>query len=155
LQQRLVKTGGRLVRHARYYCLMLAESHLTRRLSAVREHGSADRCEGGGWVAVGDDTAKPADQDVRDEGVPVEDIEKTWISDFEFCEQREISVLQGRKRLREEECGSQDQRMAFGLIRNGIWKSKIKIPVYLILQYRATTAGQRRANSLLPVRRKA
>jgi hypothetical protein len=32
LQQRLVKTGGRLVNHARYYCLLLAESHLTRRL---------------------------------------------------------------------------------------------------------------------------
>jgi hypothetical protein len=32
LQQRLVKTGGRLVNHARYYWLMLAESHLTRRL---------------------------------------------------------------------------------------------------------------------------
>ena len=32
LQQRLVKTGGRLVKHARYYCLLLAESHLTRRL---------------------------------------------------------------------------------------------------------------------------
>jgi hypothetical protein len=31
LQQRLVKTGGRLVKHARYYWLMLAESHLTRR----------------------------------------------------------------------------------------------------------------------------
>jgi hypothetical protein len=31
LQQRLVKTGGRLVKHARYYWL-LAESHLTRRL---------------------------------------------------------------------------------------------------------------------------
>ena len=32
LQQRLVKTGGRLVRHARYYWLLPAESHLTRRL---------------------------------------------------------------------------------------------------------------------------
>lgn len=30
LQQRLVKTGGRLVKHARYYWLLLAESHLTR-----------------------------------------------------------------------------------------------------------------------------
>ena len=30
LQQRLVKTGGRLVKHARYYWLMLAESHLTQ-----------------------------------------------------------------------------------------------------------------------------
>jgi Transposase DDE domain group 1 len=32
LQQRIVKTGGRLVKHARYYWLMLAESYLTRRL---------------------------------------------------------------------------------------------------------------------------
>jgi len=32
LQQRLVKTGGRLVKHARYFWLQLAESHLTRRL---------------------------------------------------------------------------------------------------------------------------
>ncbi len=32
LQKRLVKTGGRLVKHARYYRLLLAESHLTRRL---------------------------------------------------------------------------------------------------------------------------
>ncbi|MGH9472214.1 MAG: IS1380 family transposase [Terriglobales bacterium] len=32
LQQRLVKTGGRLVKHARYRWLLLAESHLTRRL---------------------------------------------------------------------------------------------------------------------------
>jgi hypothetical protein len=30
LQQRLVKTGGRLVKHARYYWLLLAEGHLTR-----------------------------------------------------------------------------------------------------------------------------
>jgi len=27
-----MKTGGRLVKHARYYWLLLAESHLTRRL---------------------------------------------------------------------------------------------------------------------------
>ena len=32
LQQRLVKTGGRLIKHARYYWLLLAESHLTKRL---------------------------------------------------------------------------------------------------------------------------
>jgi Transposase DDE domain group 1 len=32
LQQRLMKTGGRLVKHARYYWLLLAEGHLTRRL---------------------------------------------------------------------------------------------------------------------------
>ncbi|MFI5116801.1 MAG: hypothetical protein ACHP8B_08890 [Terriglobales bacterium] len=32
VQQRLMKTGGRLVKHARYDWLPLAESHLTRRL---------------------------------------------------------------------------------------------------------------------------
>ena len=30
LQQRLVQTGGRLVKHARYYWLLLAEGHLNR-----------------------------------------------------------------------------------------------------------------------------
>ena len=34
LQQRLLKTGGRLIKHARYYWLLLAESHLTRQLFA-------------------------------------------------------------------------------------------------------------------------
>jgi len=29
LQQRLLKTGGRLIRHARYFTLQLAESYLT------------------------------------------------------------------------------------------------------------------------------
>jgi hypothetical protein len=32
LQQRLIRTGGRLVKHARYYWLLLAEGHLTRTL---------------------------------------------------------------------------------------------------------------------------
>ena len=35
LQQRLVKTGGRMIKHARYYWLLLAESHLTKRLFAA------------------------------------------------------------------------------------------------------------------------
>jgi len=34
LQQRLFKTGGRLIRHARYFILQSAESKLTRRLLA-------------------------------------------------------------------------------------------------------------------------
>src|ERR1035437_902575 len=42
LQQRLVKTGGRLIKHARYSWLLLAESHLTRRLFASMLRGS--RC---------------------------------------------------------------------------------------------------------------
>ena len=32
LQHRLMKTGGRLVKHARYYWLLLAEGHLSRKL---------------------------------------------------------------------------------------------------------------------------
>lgn len=35
LQQRLLKTGGRVIQHARYYWLLLAEGHLTRRLCAA------------------------------------------------------------------------------------------------------------------------
>lgn len=31
LQQRLVKTGSRMVKYARYYWLLLAEGHLNRR----------------------------------------------------------------------------------------------------------------------------
>src|SRR6266404_6605213 len=48
LQQRLVKTGGRLVKHARYYWLLLAESHLTRRLFArmVRRIGALEVASG-------------------------------------------------------------------------------------------------------------
>jgi hypothetical protein len=37
VQQRLVKTGGRLVKHARDSWLLLAESHLTRRLIRGRD----------------------------------------------------------------------------------------------------------------------
>ena len=32
LRQRWFRTGGRLIKHARYYWLLLAESQLTRRL---------------------------------------------------------------------------------------------------------------------------
>ena len=58
----------------------------------------------------------------------MEGSEKTGVRDFGFCERREIPVLQGRKRLREEECGSQDQRMALWPILNEIWMSKMEIP---------------------------
>jgi hypothetical protein len=43
LQQRLVKTGGRLIKHARYYWLLLAESHLTGGCSAAC-CGKSPRC---------------------------------------------------------------------------------------------------------------
>ncbi len=38
LQHRLMKTGGRLVKHARYYWLLLAEGHLKRRLFGEMLH---------------------------------------------------------------------------------------------------------------------
>ena len=54
LQQRLVKTGGRLVKHARYYWLLLAESHLTRRLfGAMVRRIAALPVPGGQAEAVG------------------------------------------------------------------------------------------------------
>ena len=40
LQQRLVKTGGRLIKHARYYWLLLAENH---QAATVWEHGAPAR----------------------------------------------------------------------------------------------------------------
>ena len=58
----------------------------------------------------------------------MEDVEKTGVRDFRFCEQRGSSVLPGRKRLREEECNSQDQKTAVRFILHGIWKSKMEIP---------------------------
>ncbi len=67
LQQRLVKTGGRLIKHARYYWLLLAEGHLTRRLFA--RDGAADggaRAPGG--LAGGSDGSKLGEQ--RDAGGP-------------------------------------------------------------------------------------
>ena len=43
LRQRLVKTGGRPVKHARYYWLLLAEGHLTRQRLAACCGGSLRR----------------------------------------------------------------------------------------------------------------
>jgi len=80
LQQRLVKTGGRLVKHARYYWLLLAESHLTRRLftSMLRKITACrcrrDRCprraqqisvtRGGKGIGVRELRGKKANSDV-------------------------------------------------------------------------------------------
>jgi hypothetical protein len=71
-----------------------------------------------------------ADQDVKAGEVFVKGIEKTGVRDFGFCERRESPVLQGRKRLRDEERGSGDQRMALWLIlRSGSPKWKFRIGV--------------------------
>jgi hypothetical protein len=49
LQQRLVKTGGRLIEHARYYWLLLTESHLTRRFFGSMLHRIAALSMPSGW----------------------------------------------------------------------------------------------------------
>lgn len=59
LQQCLVNTGGRLVKHARYYWVLLAESHLTRRLfgsmlrriAALLPPASQNQVGGGGRLS--------------------------------------------------------------------------------------------------------
>ena len=58
LQRRLVKTGGRLVKHRRCYWLMLAESHPTRRLfgSMVRRIGALQVATG--QAAAGKQTGR-------------------------------------------------------------------------------------------------
>ena len=66
LQQRLVKTGGRLVKHARYYWLLLAESHLTRRLFGAMVHGwRLSRSEQGRATGCGDEEIDPREDTER------------------------------------------------------------------------------------------
>jgi Transposase DDE domain group 1 len=48
LQRRVMKTGGRLIKHARYYWLLLAESHLTRRLFGSMLRRDRDTAVAGG-----------------------------------------------------------------------------------------------------------
>jgi hypothetical protein len=68
LQQRSVKTGGRLVKHARYYWPLLAESHLTRRIVALPvPAGQAKATLAGRLVG----------EDMGDGKVPVESIKRT------------------------------------------------------------------------------
>ncbi len=53
LQHRLMKTGGRLVKHARYYWLLLAEGHLNRKLFGEMLNRLAVLCQEGDAVSIG------------------------------------------------------------------------------------------------------
>jgi hypothetical protein len=70
-QQRLVKMRGRMIRHARCYWLLLAESHLTRRLFAamLRRIAALPLPAGQRLVANEKNSAKEGgrDAEVRDE----------------------------------------------------------------------------------------
>ena len=140
LQQRLVKTGGRLIKHARYYWLVLAESHLTGDCLGAWYGGSVRwRWRPGSGRAM--IQRNRADQDVRVGEVFVECAEKKGVRDFELRAQGESPVLQGRKRLPEEEWSSQDQRMAVWLILNEIWKSKMEISDGIFAGHTTLCAG--------------
>jgi hypothetical protein len=97
----LVKTGGRLVKHARYYWLMLAESHLTRRLFGAmvakdRRLAGADGVDGGRFVA------KSRAKEARDGGVRMELTRKMGLVGIDVSRPGDNCALQGRKRLPEE-----------------------------------------------------
>ncbi len=81
LQQRLVKTGGRLMKHARYYWLMLAESHLTQWLFGAkdRRHAGGDGVDGGGECSEKSDNLT-----VKAGEVPVKCTEKAGLRGFGF-----------------------------------------------------------------------
>ena len=52
LQHRLMKTGGRLVKHARYYWLLLAEGHLNRQAVRRDAQPARRRCRAGRLTAT-------------------------------------------------------------------------------------------------------
>jgi hypothetical protein len=101
-QQRLLKTGGRLVKHARYYWLLLAESHLTRRLFGG--DGAEDRrLVGGDGVDAGDGCSEiTGGQEAMVGEVFVECAEKAGFPGFGFFRQGDKCALRGRRRLPEE-----------------------------------------------------
>jgi len=101
LQQRLVRAGGRLIKHARYYWLMLAESHLTRRLfGAMAGRIAPCRCRRGRgrrW-----EQRNQGAQGVTAGGVFVECAEMAGFRGFGFSRQSDNPALRGRRRLPEE-----------------------------------------------------
>ena len=81
LQHRLVKTGGRLIKHARYYWLLLAESHLTRGLRHHAVEGRDGPFAGG---IGGPPSATDFDDEVKGEEVPAEAIWNSGVSQCGF-----------------------------------------------------------------------
>jgi hypothetical protein len=65
LQQRLVKTGGRLIKHARFYWLMLTESRLTRRLFGAMVRKTAALPVPSGEAAAGRETDRRREETDR------------------------------------------------------------------------------------------
>jgi Transposase DDE domain group 1 len=80
LQQRLVKTGGRLVKHARYDWLLLAESGRTRRLFWG---DSTPDCRATGGDRVGGIGRQEADRRGGGVGARMEVIETMQLANFE------------------------------------------------------------------------
>jgi len=122
LEQRLVKTGGRLVKHARYSWLLLGRepSHP----AAVLEHGPADRCAGGGdLVAEGDDTSKNQADHGREAERCFEMAEKMQLPDFWFFGLSEISL---RRRQETEFCRKSSTTIHFWRMKR--WQAVMNSP---------------------------
>jgi hypothetical protein len=97
LQQRLVRTGGRLIKHASYYWLLPAESHLTRRL--VRDNGAQDGHLTGGDGFKEAVVANSEKKEAGDGEVSVELTEKMGLAGAGVLRQRESRVQRSRGRI--------------------------------------------------------
>ena len=108
LQQRLAKTGGRLVKHARYYWLMVprALSH-GGCLGAWSDGSKRSRWRLGSRRAV--TTAKSGDQDVEVGDVFVEINEKTQFPVFGFSVGGIWCLAEAKEGSRRKNCASEDQ----------------------------------------------
>jgi hypothetical protein len=91
LQQRLVKTGGRLIKHARYYWLVLAESGLTRRLFGAMVRKDR-RLTGGDWLEGGCWRDESQQEGGRDGQVCMEVAEKPGFGDFDVLVRRKVTL---------------------------------------------------------------
>jgi hypothetical protein len=114
LQQRLVKTGGRVVKHARYYWLLWAESHLTRRLFGAICRKDR-RFAGAGGIDAIEGAAKSGGQDVEAAELYMECTEKKEVPGFRFSGQARDALCKGEDgpRRKNETCRSNGRR--FGL----------------------------------------
>ena len=93
--------GRRLVKHARYYWLMLAESHLTGRLfaSMVRRIGALQVATGS---QEGDDTSEIRQTRTRGRKGVMEITEKKQLPDFEFFRRGGIGIWRAKRRPQEK-----------------------------------------------------
>jgi hypothetical protein len=113
LQQRLVRTAGRLIKHARYYWLLLAESHLTRRPFVAMVRSRLARragVDGGGAVKI----RRPGSDGGR--GVHGMHWKKHDLRVLVSCAGAKVAFGRAENGSRSENGNSEGRRMAAGCI---------------------------------------